>query len=55
MDAEALGLLREVLVALVSAGAVYGGIRADLRHALQGMADAHRRIDQLMMKGKVDG
>lgn len=52
MDAEALGLLREVLVALVSAGAVYGGIRADLRHALQTGESAHRRIDELMMKGK---
>lgn len=52
MDAEAFGLLREVLVALVSAAAVYGGIRADLRHALQAVESAHRRIDELIMKGK---
>lgn len=52
MDVELLGLLREVIVALVSAAAVYGGIRADLRHALQASESAHRRIDSLLMKGK---
>ena len=50
--------LLEALYGLFLAGAVYGGIRADLRHLheriaqLQQTADAaHKRIDSLLMKG----
>lgn len=55
---EFLMLLREVAVALIAAGAVYGGIRADLRHAVRtaegavtAAGEAHRRIDSMLMKG----
>lgn len=55
---EVLILLREVVVPLIAAGAVYGGIRADLRHAMRtaesavrAAGDAHRRIDSMLMKG----
>lgn len=30
---------------LLAAGALYGGIRADLKHAITSVAAAHRRID----------
>lgn len=56
---ELLGLLHEVAVALLAAGAVYGGIRADLRHAIrtaegakEDATGAHRRIDSMLMGGK---
>jgi hypothetical protein len=56
---EVLSLLREVIVALVAAGAVYGGIRADLRHAIRtaegavtAAGEAHRRIDNVLLGGK---
>ncbi|MCK6410981.1 MAG: hypothetical protein L6Q55_00975 [Azonexus sp.] len=48
------GLVFQVLAALVAAGAVYGGIRSDIRHIHQQLehlgraADsAHARIDRI--------
>lgn len=55
MDGAVLELLRALVVGLASAGAVYGGIRADLKHAIKTGETAHTRIDQLMMKGKSHG
>lgn len=40
----------QVLVQVALAGAIYGGIRADLRHAVQSSEDAHKRIDAMLMK-----
>lgn len=37
---------------LVGGAAVYGGIRADLRHALKAIEEAHRRIDALMIQAR---
>lgn len=42
-------VLVQIVVSLVAAGAVYGGIRADLKHAIRAADEAHRRIDSLMM------
>lgn len=40
-----------LVVQLVAAGAIYGGIRADLRHCVASASEAHRRIDALMARG----
>jgi hypothetical protein len=55
MDLAQLALV--VAGQLVTAGAVYGGIRADIRNAIERAASAearansaHLRIDQLLLK-----
>ncbi len=35
---------------LLGLAAVYGGIRADLKHVKEGVSAAHKRIDDLLMK-----
>lgn len=35
---------------LVGGAAVYGGIRADMRHAIRAIEEAHRRIDAMMIR-----
>lgn len=52
----------EWVVQLLIAGALYGGIRADLRHAMtcaneaKGSAtEAHKRIDDILVKGQYHG
>lgn len=42
-------LMINLVVSLLAAGAVYGGIRADLKHAVRAADEAHRRIDSMMM------
>lgn len=49
----------QIGAALLLAGAVYGGIRADIKAmheritaAAEAAREAHRRIDQHLMKGK---
>ena len=51
-------LLWQIGLALISAGAVYGGIRSDLKamherisSATKDADEAHRRIDSILMKG----
>ncbi len=37
---------------LVGGAAVYGGIRADMRHALKAIEEAHRRIDAMLIQAR---
>lgn len=50
-----LQLLTALIAGVATAGAVYGGIRADLKHAVRTAESAHTRIDQYMMKGRNHG
>lgn len=45
----------QIIVQVAVAGAIYGGIRSDLRHAVQSSESAHRRIDDMLMKGASHG
>ncbi|MBY4945075.1 hypothetical protein K6V92_00355 [Cupriavidus respiraculi] len=45
MDAVTLDALKYIATALISAGAVYGGIRADLRAMRASIDRAHERMD----------
>lgn len=49
------GLLSQIAVSLVTAGAVYGGIRSDLKHIMSKLKDhddslvnANQRIDRML-------
>lgn len=57
LDAGFLGFVLHVVSMIVVAGAVYGGIRADLRHlgrmvdhAIKSADEAHRRIDDYLVR-----
>lgn len=54
-----IDIIREILVPLFLAGAVYGGIRADLRaiharvnHLEQALVRAHDRLDEHLERGR---
>lgn len=47
---DAAGFLWQLGVAVLAAGAVYGGIRADVKHLIQSVDEAHKRIDAILMK-----
>lgn len=53
-----LGFFYQLVVGLIMAGAVYGGIRSDIKAIHEGLKDAreaakeaHQRIDNILMKG----
>lgn len=45
-------LILQIAVQLAVAGAIYGGIRADLQHAAKGVEEAHRRIDAMLIRAR---
>lgn len=45
-------LILQLGVQLAVAGAIYGGIRADLKHAAKGVEEAHRRIDAMLIRAR---
>lgn len=44
---QEIGPLLQVGLALVAAGAVYGGIRSDLRSMMERLARTEKRVDSL--------
>lgn len=44
--------LYQIVCQLLICGAIYGGIRSDLKHVKQSTDEAHKRIDALLMAGK---
>lgn len=46
---------KQICVSLVVAGALYGGIRADLANALQQGIRANERIDAILMENLKNG
>jgi len=49
---DVAGFAWQLGISLVAAGAVYGGIRADVRALIRSVDEAHRRIDSMMMASK---
>lgn len=41
-------LLMQLGLQVAAAAAIYGGIRADLRHTMKAVEEAHRRIDAML-------